>query len=97
MTQNTKWPETVIFWGAGATHALGFPITARQGDLLIKLSEISQEEDYLEKLEEFECFTGSYLEEMADLLYILDDDINADSFSERMVTNISDSQRDKAR
>lgn len=96
MTQNKKWPETVIFWGAGATHALGFPITARQGDLLIRLSEISREEDYLEKLEEFEFFTGSYLEEMADLLYILDDDINAGSFSERMVTNISDSQLKKA-
>ncbi|HHV37823.1 MAG TPA: hypothetical protein GXX77_08355 [Candidatus Cloacimonetes bacterium] len=97
MTQTTKWPETVMFWGAGATCELGFPTTARQGKLFIKLSEISQEEDYPEKLEEFDFFTGTYLEEMADLLYILDDDINADSFSERMVTNISDSQRDKAR
>lgn len=30
------WPETTIFWGAGATADLGFPTTAKQGGLVRK-------------------------------------------------------------
>lgn len=97
MTKQTYWPETVIFWGAGATQALGFPTTKRQGELLKSLSEISCKEDYHRKLESFEFFTGEYLEEMAVLLYILDDDIESDGSSERRITKISEDQYEKAK
>lgn len=33
------WPETVIFWGAGATASLGFPSTADIGKIVHELSD----------------------------------------------------------
>lgn len=98
MTTKSKWPETVIFWGAGATYALGFPPTAIQGDLLIALSGVTDSDDYLAKLTRFEFFKDEYLEEMADLFYILDDDIESQKDSHhRRITKISPYQLSRSR
>lgn len=98
MMNKSKWPESVIFWGAGATSDLGFPPTGKQGEMLISLSEISCAKDYYEKLKDYEFFTGTYLEEMADLLFILDDDAqNEGKEYRRMVTTVTDSQLEKAK
>jgi hypothetical protein len=91
------WPKTVIFWGAGATAALGFPTTYTQGKMLISLSEANSVSEYREKLGSLSIFTGEYLDELADLLYVLDDDtrVTEREYS-RKITNITDSQYKKA-
>ncbi|HNV61475.1 MAG TPA: hypothetical protein PKN54_00885 [Candidatus Cloacimonas acidaminovorans] len=83
----TYWPETVIFWGAGATNALGFPSTSQQGEFLINISQIEFKEDYLKRLSGF--FRGNYLKEMTDLLYVLDLDISSDKSQSWMVNSVS--------
>ena len=96
--KSNKWPETVIFWGAGATFALGFPPTAKQGELLINLSKIQESGDYCIMLSESDCFKGDYLVEMADLLFILDDDLGAVVKEyHRKITSISEPQLQKAK
>jgi len=36
----TPWPETTVFWGAGATASLGMPVTAQQGTALAILGGV---------------------------------------------------------
>lgn len=92
------WPKTVIIWGAGATASLGFPTTLTQGKMLISLSEAKGVSEYRDKLGRHGVLSDEYLGELADLLYILDDDIDGkDNEDYRKISVMTDSQHNKAR
>ncbi len=39
------WPETVFFWGAGATASLGVSVTNKIRDKILVLSQIREQDD----------------------------------------------------
>ncbi len=65
------WPETTIFWGAGASSKLGFPATASQGKLL---REWGRAQDGLDKvrqdLKDLSCH-DSVITNITELLDVL--------------------------
>lgn len=75
----TPWPETTIFWGAGATAALGMPVTADQGRALAVLGGAGSQTDdrpLHRRLEGAKVFDGID-DRVADLLDALGDDVRS--------------------
>jgi hypothetical protein len=75
----TPWPETTVFWGAGATAALGMPVTADQGRALAVLGGAGPEKDerpLRDRVTEANVFDGIETQ-VADLLVALGDDVNS--------------------
>lgn len=66
------WPETTIFWGAGASASLGFPATAKQGELLRKWGRGTEDglDSVRQGLGEISCHPA-VIENVVDLLDIL--------------------------
>ncbi len=97
-TKDNYFPETAVFWGAGATCDIGFPVTAQQGKLIISLSKCENVESYKDKLSSFGFFDCDALNEFSKLLFILDNTNSekkiANNFNNR---NYSSEQFDVAR
>ena len=74
----TPWPETTVFWGAGATAALGIPATADQGKALAILGGVtpSEAKSPCERVEAAKIFDGIE-SHVSDLLVALGDDLNS--------------------
>ncbi len=74
MKKNDNYfPETAIFWGAGATCDAGFPVTSQQGRLILAIAEGEKIEDFKNSLMVLSLFDTEPLDEFAKLLFILDD------------------------
>lgn len=69
----TPWPETTVFWGAGATAALGMPVTAAQGEALAILGRAGSRKDgkpVRERVADARVFDGIHTQ-VTDLLVAL--------------------------
>lgn len=67
------FPNTVLFWGAGATMSLGMCTTAQQGEVFFALSRKGPQEHYAACLKSSSAVFGSHFETVCDLLELLDD------------------------
>ena len=74
-----KGIHAVVFWGAGATHRLGMPLTKEQDTIFFSLSQKTPETDYRECLQKHEDVFGDCLDDICDLLTLLDDDPNVET------------------
>lgn len=66
------WPETVIFWGAGATANLGMSSTSKIGEIIYTLSGINSCENLKERIKRaFPSVEDKIKDELESLLTIL--------------------------
>ena len=76
----TPWPETTIFLGAGATAKLGLPSTAESGkvfSILGKIDGLPSSGTLRKRISDTGCFKGVE-DELCDLLCWLGDDLNSE-------------------
>ena len=69
------WPETTIFWGAGATASLGIPATEKQGLYIFLLAD-DRKKALKERLKDVPFFID-YVDEINDLLVDLGDNLES--------------------
>jgi len=74
--QKVYWPETTIFWGAGATASLGMSQTAQLGRLIRKLAN----KEPITK-ERFEDYFGENTQKVIDLLVVLGNELASNLFT----------------
>lgn len=69
-TYSPVWPETVIFWGAGASMPLGFQSTDNQAKVIGKLA--TKDKDIKDRVAD--VFDDESVRQVADLLILLGDE-----------------------
>lgn len=100
----TPWPETTVFWGAGATAFLGMPITLDQGHALAVLGRTDTQDDHRplhERVADVKVFAGID-KDVADLLVALGHEVKsnpaeisreADQAAARLFPSLDDQSR----
>ncbi len=83
---NPYWPETTIFWGAGATASLGIPTTQQQSEILQKLADVPNAlddektqslDERLEKINSrYDGIFSEIKEDLKNLFIVLGDDLD---------------------
>lgn len=86
------WPETVIFWGAGATRALNMRTTAELGRAIYKLACLQQ--PLSERVAEAFGLTW-FQSAVADLLTLLDDESPVISSAARQFSALDKRQQER--
>lgn len=76
-----RQPNTVLFWGAGATASLRMCTTEEQGRILLALSRKNDSSSYGDCLNSFKYVFGAHFETVCDLLTLLDDSPTSEGLS----------------